>query len=246
MTWDGLGPSEAAAIAGAPQAWVLDVVGSTMDEAHRVADGGAPSGSVVIAGEQTAGRGRLGKRWAAPQRSGLWMTSIHRDVDPAALDCLTIRVGLALARSLDAFACEPVGLKWPNDLLVGGRKVCGILTEARWRGAALLWVAVGVGVNLTAPADQPRAAGLRPGVTRRELIAVLPGMIRAAAALHGQLSRAELAEFGARDAVRDAALAQPARGIAQGIDASGALVVQTAAGREICRQGSLIMAQEDA
>lgn len=243
-TLDRMDAREAADVAGAPRAWVFATVGSTMDEAHRQAEAGAASGSVVIADVQRAGRGRLGRIWSSGAGQGLWMTSIHRGVDTRALDCLTIRVGLGVARALDQFAGESVRLKWPNDLLLAVGKLGGILVEARWRDMTLEWVAVGVGINLTVPRDQARAAALVAGTHRRDVLAAVAPGVRAACACVGDLTPGELREFAARDAARDANVTEPAVGRARGIDATGALIVDTSAGREVYRRGSLVFASE--
>ena len=244
MRLDGLDEREVAALAGAPVAWVLDAVTSTMDEAHRRAEAGAPSGALVIANSQHAGRGRHGRAWTSEPGGGLWMTSIHREVDAVALDCLTIRVGLALAACLDPLADGPVGLKWPNDVFVGRGKVSGVLTEARWRSSELQWVAVGVGINIVAPAAQSGASGLRQGVARRDLLATVPAAVRAACAARGELSAAEIRAFAARDVAAGSTITSPAVGVACGIAPNGALVVETATGRQLCRTGSLVRRSE--
>jgi BirA family biotin operon repressor/biotin-[acetyl-CoA-carboxylase] ligase len=82
-----------------------------MDVAHRLAASGAPAGTLVIANEQTAGRGRGGKSWQSSPETGLWLTLIERPADTSGLDVLSIRVGLAAAESLDRFAPEPIRLK---------------------------------------------------------------------------------------------------------------------------------------
>lgn len=229
---------------GAPLVVLFDTVGSTMDEAHKLAQSGAASGAIVVAERQLSGRGRLGRRWISDPGSGLWTTSIHRDIEPGAIDVLTIRIGLRLAPALDRFADGRVMLKWPNDLLVSRRKLAGILVEARWREATLEWVAVGVGVNLVPPANQPRAIGLRAGVLRNEILRVVATEVRDACAATGELTPEELRAYASRDVAADADLREPAVGRARGITATGTLVVDTASGRELFRRGSLVFASE--
>lgn len=243
---DGMDAAAIAACAGAPVARVFEAVESTMDEAHLLAQAGTRSGTIVVADVQSAGRGRLGRPWSSEAvGQGLWMTSVHREVARDALDCLTIRVGLRVAASLDPFADGPVAIKWPNDLLVAGRKVSGILVETHWRGMGVEWVAVGVGVNLHAPAGLPNAAALRPGVARRDVLAAVAPAVRAACECSGTLSAAELDAFAARDAFLGAAIREPAAGRAHGIDATGALRVDTDGGPRLLRNGSLVLALED-
>src|ERR1700750_2411169 len=112
-----------------------DEVGSTLDVAHDLASKGAEAGTVIIANAQTAGRGRMGRTWRSEPGAGIWLALIERPRDASALDVLSLRIGLALAPALDAFADGPVRLKWPNDLYVDERKLAGVLIEVRWREA---------------------------------------------------------------------------------------------------------------
>ncbi len=242
---DGFDSVALATHIGAPRVELFESVGSTMDEAHRLAEAGAPSGTVVVADHQLAGRGRLGRKWTSDPDAGLWMTAVFRNVPASGLDVLSIRIGLALAPALDPFANRTVQLKWPNDLLVGGNKLAGILVEARWRDARLEWVAVGIGINLVAPADQPAATQLREGVARSALLTIIHPAIAAVCAAEGDLSDDELAAWSARDSTRDASVIAPAVGVARGITANGTLIVDTAQGREFYRRGSLVLATEE-
>ena len=99
-----------------PRVDLLDSTTSTLDVAHRIAAEGAASGTLVIANEQTAGRGRGGKTWRSLPGAGIWLTLIERPADTSGLGVLSLRVGLAAAQALDRFASEPILLKWPNDL----------------------------------------------------------------------------------------------------------------------------------
>jgi BirA family biotin operon repressor/biotin-[acetyl-CoA-carboxylase] ligase len=132
---------------GEPQR-VLDECGSTNDEAAAWARAGAPEGAVVIAGAQTRGRGRLGRAWHSPPGAALYFSTVLRPKLPLQkLPPLTLAVGVALAEAVTAFDV-PARLKWPNDVLVGGRKLAGILTESATQGGRLEHVIVGIGVNL--------------------------------------------------------------------------------------------------
>ncbi len=118
-------------------------VGSTNDEAWTACAAGAPDGTVVVADMQTAGRGRLGRRWhTEPGRSLAISVLLCQGCEAAGLALLPLAAGLAVAEALEALGAEPA-LKWPNDVLLGGRKAAGVLCETR-RGAAV----VGAGVNL--------------------------------------------------------------------------------------------------
>ena len=125
----------------------LEQVGSTMDVLHELAQGGAPAGAAVVAVEQTGGRGSRGRAWASP-RGGLWLSVLFRPRAVPGLELLSLRIGLAVAQALELLGAPAVGLKWPNDLMLGDRKLGGILCEARWQGNAPGWVTAGLGLNV--------------------------------------------------------------------------------------------------
>lgn len=222
-----------------------DEVGSTLDVAHELAAEGAESGTIIIANAQTKGRGRMGRSWRSEPGAGLWLTLIERPTDADALDVLSLRIGLALAPALDPFADAPVQLKWPNDLYVDGRKLAGILIEARWREGHPEWVAIGVGINLRPPATESNAIGLRAGLTRHDVLPVIGPALRIAATAHGSLSAAELDAFAARDYAVGRRCVEPVAGTVMGIDASGALLVGVASPGHgdvtAVRAGSLVL-----
>jgi BirA family biotin operon repressor/biotin-[acetyl-CoA-carboxylase] ligase len=171
----------------------------------------------------------------------LWLTLIERPRDVSALEVLALRVGLRCARALDRFASEPVRLKWPNDLFVEGKKLAGILIEARWREGALEWVAIGIGVNVTLPDDVPLASALDPGTSRIEVLTELIPAVREAAQATGSLSPVELIEWNARDIARGKECTEPARGTVEGINAQGELLVALADSIARFRSGSLVV-----
>ena len=236
---DGLDASAIERQLALPVVHLFATIGSTMDEAHRLAGEGAPGGTLVIAGEQTAGRGRGGKRWSSAPGLGLWFTLIERPNSPSGLDVLSLRLGLRAAPVLDAFADGPVTIKWPNDLYVGDLKLAGILVEARWRDARPDWVAIGIGVNVVPPADLPYATGLRNDTSRADVLGALVPAVRLAAASRGPLTRSELSEYADRDYARGRRLREPAPGVALGITDDGALIIQGAQGLSHFRGGSL-------
>lgn len=238
---DGYTGLELAAELGLPRVELLAETPSTQDVAHRLAADGARSGTLVVADQQTRGRGRNGARWHSAPGAGLWLTLIERPKDSSGVEVLSIRVGIRAARSLDRFAAEPIRLKWPNDLYVAGGKLAGILVEARWREERLEWLAIGIGLNIAPPADLPGAAGLDPGTRRSDVLAeMIPG-IRLAASATGELSPRELVEFDTRDMARGHRCVQPAHGTVRGITASGELLVALADTVARFRSGSLVL-----
>lgn len=226
---------------GLPMVELLETTTSTLDVAHRLAGEGCRSGTLVLANRQTAGRGRNGGKWTSPSARGLWLTMIERPVDTTGLEVLALRVGLRAARALDRFAPEPVRLKWPNDLYIDDRKLAGILIEARWRESKVEWVAIGVGVNVTAPDDMPLAAELDPGTRRLEVLTDLIPAIRTAATCAGNLRPIELIEWDARDLARGRKCTEPARGVVEGISPAGELLVALADSTARFRSGSLVL-----
>ena len=121
---------------------------STNDVARDLAQRGAADGTLIVASEQSAGRGRRGRIWLAPPGTCLLCSFILRpDLTPAQAPRLTMLAAVSIVRALRAFAVTPV-IKWPNDVLINGRKVAGVLTETSLAGDTLDWAIVGMGVNV--------------------------------------------------------------------------------------------------
>jgi len=139
---------------------------------------------------------------------------------------------------------RPGPAQWPNDLLVAGGKLAGILVEARWREQRVDWVAIGFGLNVRPPSDVVTGAGLRAGTDRGAVLAALVPALRNATMRHGALTESELAEYRRRDAARGRRAVQPVEGVVQGITAAGALLVATDAGDVQVRAGSLVFAED--
>lgn len=157
-----------------PRRWLgatvveLDEVGSTNDEAARLAREGAAHGTVVTARSQTRGRGRQSHVWWSPPGDNLYLSAILRlPIPPAAAPPLTLAAGVAVADAVNTLGAR-ASLEWPNDCLVHGRKVAGILTEMSTRGSRIEFVVLGLGVNVNTTAFPP---DLEPIATslRREL-----------------------------------------------------------------------------
>lgn len=132
-------------------------VSSTQDIARAWALEGAPAGAIVLADEQTAGRGRLGRTWLAAPGSSLLLSVVLRPaLPPEELGRVTLLGAVALAEALAGLGLQP-GIKWPNDVQLAGRKVAGILAEAVWAGDVLSAVVLGIGVNMRRNALPPEA-----------------------------------------------------------------------------------------
>lgn len=243
--YDGVGAETLAARFAVPVVVALESTGSTLDVAHSLAADGAPDGTLILAETQTAGRGRSGKQWTSATGAGIWLTLIERTLDPATISLLALRLGIGAAAALQPFADAPIGIKWPNDLYVGRRKLAGILAEARWRDGAPEWVAIGMGVNVVPPADVPGAAGLREGASRLDALGALVPALRGAAARHGILDPTELAALAARDVARGRRAIAPGEGTVDGVSAAGELLLRLPDGSIAAhRSGSLVFAED--
>lgn len=125
-----------------------DSVDSTNNVLKGLANAGAPHGTVVVANEQTRGRGRLGREWSSMAGKGIWMSVLLRPgIHPGAVQALTLAAAVAVSRAIEPILAEKPGIKWPNDILVSRRKVCGILTEMSAEAERVSWVIVGIGLN---------------------------------------------------------------------------------------------------
>lgn len=125
------------------------VTDSTNRQARLEGEKGAPDGSLFIAEEQTAGRGRLGKLWIAPPETGVWMSVLLRPSGlPQDITQITLIVGLAVCRAIRNLTGLPAGIKWPNDVVIHGRKVCGILTEMSAEAERIECLICGIGINV--------------------------------------------------------------------------------------------------
>jgi BirA family biotin operon repressor/biotin-[acetyl-CoA-carboxylase] ligase len=131
-------------------------IDSTMHEAARLASENAPSGTVVGADEQTAGQGRFGRVWHSRRDEGLYFTVILRpELEPASMPVVTFALGLSVVEAIQLTAGVACDLRWPNDVLAGGRKCAGIL--AQMQGSAIV---AGIGINVNQNEFPPEVAGI--------------------------------------------------------------------------------------
>ena len=206
---------------------------STNDRARELGLAGAPRFTTVLAEEQTAGRGRSGRRWESPAGLGLWISVLLRPEPGRGTPVTPLVVGVAVARAVEAVAPElDAGLEWPNDVVLGGRKVSGVLCE----GVGGELVVAGMGVNCRQDASdfpealRPVATSLEAEAGRRISRAALAGALLrelrelfadAPARLEGSLGE----EVRRRDVLRVRSASGP-MGVARGIEPSGALRVE--------------------
>ncbi len=124
-------------------------IDSTNLEAARLATDGAAEGTLVVAKAQTAGRGRRGRRWDSPEGDAVYMSLILRpQAEAADISGLTLVMALSVAQALQQLQLEGVQIKWPNDIVLNGKKLCGILTELHMEGGHVSDVVIGVGINV--------------------------------------------------------------------------------------------------
>jgi BirA family biotin operon repressor/biotin-[acetyl-CoA-carboxylase] ligase len=210
----------------------LRATGSTNDRARELAAAGAPHGTLVTAAEQSAGRGRQGRRWSAPAGSALLASIVLRE--PPELLPLVAAVAVAdvVAAALAERAGDAVAIKWPNDVLLDGRKVAGILAEGRPQER---WAILGVGLNVAVDlADLPeelRATAATMGRAPQDIEPVLASLLAALDRRLEQPTAEILAAWEARDALRGRAVTWTSgRGVAAGIDGAGRLIVELSGG----------------
>jgi len=253
VTLDGVPAAVLGRRWGVPTCRVLSSVGSVLDVVHDLGAAGAPAGSVVVAVEQTAGRGREGRTWFSPE-GGAWIAVLLRPIGGTGgtgagaaggpMGTVSIRAGLIVADVVDDLVGAPEArLKWPNDVLLRDRKLAGVLCEGRWHGEELQWLAVGLGVNVanaipaalhaTAITLAERLPGIRP---LHVLDRLVPPVARLGAPT-SRLSEQECTAFAARDWLRDRALLRPIAGRGAGVRDDGALLVAVAGALAVVREG---------
>ncbi|OAB46883.1 bifunctional biotin--[acetyl-CoA-carboxylase] synthetase/biotin operon repressor [Paenibacillus antarcticus] len=131
---------------------VLEIIKSTVstqEEARQRAELGAPEGTVIIAEEQTGGKGRLGRKWFSPYGKGIWMSLVLRPQQPLEFTSqLTLLTGVAVCRAIRKRTGLDVGIKWPNDILMNQRKVCGILLESTVEDKVVRYCIAGIGISV--------------------------------------------------------------------------------------------------
>jgi BirA family biotin operon repressor/biotin-[acetyl-CoA-carboxylase] ligase len=221
---------------------------STNSVAMALAARGEEHGTVVVAEEQTAGRGRLGRVWYSEKSSGIYISVILRPaLAPAAAPMLTLMAGLAVHRAIETSTGLAADIRWPNDVLVSGRKVCGILTEMSAELDRLHAVVLGIGINVNhreIPDElKPIATSLRietgKTVSRVQVLAALLKEIQKHYDLLLQAGGATIIErwsaastFAEGKPIRVLTNSGGYRALTAGLSPSGALRVRRSDGRE--------------
>ena len=225
-----------------------EVTRSTQATALELAEAGAPEWTLVAANHQTAGRGRLGREWVdTPGEALLFSTVLRPDLLPERVGLLSLLAGLAMCLACRESSGADVGCKWPNDLLVDGRKVGGILAESKVLDGSLAHVVIGIGVNLAgSPSGVPDAAPIGSIASA----ALLTAFLRAFRERYPPAGPAFAIDVLA--AYRDVCATLGARirattvdgriveGRAVDLDERGGLIVETHAGREAVAFGEVV------
>lgn len=239
--WEGESLSVWCAQWGVPVLEAHDELGSTNDRLKKILGQGADHFSVVIAESQSAGRGRQGEVWHSPPGSGLWMSVLLPASRPS-VTSLPLIVGLAAARAVERVAPGiEAGIEWPNDVMVGGKKVAGVLCETASGSSARSGegVVAGIGINVRTPAGGfaldivSRATSLETTVVAPVSRAALAGAVlaelkRASDPGGLTLSQEALVDLNCRDVLcgQRVHTEQEGNGIARGIVESGALLLE--------------------
>jgi len=229
---------------------------STNADARELALAGAPEGTVVVAARQTGGRGRLGRTWESPEGGGYVSVVLRPGTAPAETGPLALVVGLGIARGLRTLGVE-VELKWPNDVLLDGRKLAGILLEMVAESDRVEWVVAGVGLNARRAPGSPGEAAYVSDVADLRVAAVAASALdgiasayrewrtRGFASLAGEYAE-RLALLGERVTVRDATGEVRASGVVEGIDADGRLLLRGEGGVVAVASGEVTLREPTA
>jgi len=226
------------------------IIGSTNETAKRLAEAGAPDGSLLVAEEQSGGRGRAGRTWYSPHGTGIWASLILRPgISPAQLGVLTLSIALSICLAIEEQTDLKTKIKWPNDLYYGNRKFAGILSESGIQAGELKYVVLGFGVNV----NMESFPGNLSETATSLRIATAGEHIDRVGLLQNILDKMEAGYFKfltdgfsfflpriqVRDYLRDRRVKievdeeEPFEGLARGIDENGALLLETAGRQQL-------------
>jgi BirA family biotin operon repressor/biotin-[acetyl-CoA-carboxylase] ligase len=218
-------------------------IGSTNERARQLAEEGCPEGTLVISEVQETGKGRIGRSWVSP-KGGIWMSLVLKpDIRPRDAPVLTLAGGVAVTEALSRIGVQAT-LKWPNDVLVNERKVCGILTEMSGEMERVHYIVMGFGLNANFPLEdlpseiRSRSTTLRKemgeAVERKRLVA---DIMKGFEAVYGEapssiIERWKRASSTIGRTVQVVTKKGFVKGLAKDLDGTGALIVRDDAGQE--------------
>lgn len=231
------------------------VIDSTNTRAKQLAEGGCPAGTLVVAEQQEAGKGRRGRSWVSPEGCGVFMTLLLKpDIHPDNASMLTLVAALAVSGAIEKLTKMTAGIKWPNDIVINGKKICGILTEMSMQFDCINHVVVGIGINVhneTFPEDVSRIATslyLESGVhyNRAALIEEILEQFETYYAVYlktedlsGLVREYDAHLVNLHQKVKVLDPAEPFEGEAQGITPRGELIVDTQEGKMLVSAGEV-------
>lgn len=231
------------------------VIDSTNTKAKQLGEEGCPHGTLVTAERQDAGRGRRGRSWECPKGDGIFMTLLLRpDIDPNHASMLTLVAALAVSAAVTKKAGCPAGIKWPNDIVMNGKKICGILTEMGMSAGQMKYIVVGIGINVQNTnfpeeiADRATSLYLETGghLDRAEMIEEILEQFEHYYAvfieteeLGGLLEEYNAHLVNRNQRVRVLDEKEPFEGVATGITPRGELVVDTEEGEKLVSAGEV-------
>lgn len=211
-------------------------IGSTMDAAREWLLDDAPHGAMVITGEQTAGRGRMGRSWVTADGAALALSVILRPASGTVLPQVSMLGGLAVLDALASLGLRGLFLKWPNDILIGDKKVCGVLVETAWNDVYLHGAILGIGLNVSGGFERPEVAAIATTISEAlgrpaDAAQVLRAVIQCLDARLPDLGtpvmfdawRARLGTIGLRVRVEGSSAFE---GVAEDVNTMGALLVR--------------------
>lgn len=219
-----------------------EVIDSTSSEAKRQAEAGAPHGTLVVAEHQTQGRGRRGRGWNSEKGDGIWMSFVLRpEIKPENASCLTLAAAVAVSRGIEKVTGLKAEIKWPNDLVLNGKKICGILTEMSSEPDRIRYVILGIGINVNRkafPEELPYATSLQiEGGRAYEREELFWQVVSEVSACYADVIKTEnldrlLTDYNKRLVNRDCPVkiikeTETMLGTARGVTAQGELLVET-------------------
>lgn len=236
-------------------------VRSTNDIAAELAQAGEPEGTIVTAEQQTKGRGRLGRSWHSPPGCGIYVSTILKPkFAPGKAPGLAIMTSVALADAVSKFCQAQVNIKWPNDILINGKKAAGILTELSAEKDKIDYVIVGVGVNVNHRADdfpaelRASATSLRLANRRKvKRVALFHQFLRNLESEYRRYCKSQLSASHAKIRRYSSLIGHPVRlsigrkiegGVVIDIDAAGALILEQDGQRRAVTSGEVTLVKE--
>jgi BirA family biotin operon repressor/biotin-[acetyl-CoA-carboxylase] ligase len=207
---------------------------STMEIVARLAASGAPEGTSILADEQSAGRGRAGRAWTAPAGTSILLSALLRpNIPPERLGQLSILLAVCVARVVERWTGRSAAIKWPNDVLVDGMKVSGVLARVRFPDGGTPEIVIGIGLNVTTPpAALPTGAASLLCLTGHEYdrIAVLRDLLTGLETMYGAFRQGDVTALWREATDRLAYVGEEVRIVEDGRDLIGTLLGLSPAG----------------